>query len=122
MNGVRFDLRGHGLSEGKRQWIESFDDYLDDLQSVFAWCEQQLPQTHTYLHGHSLGGAICLRYAARRPNTLTGLMVNAPAFQVGTGVSRFRQLLAKKPECINAPSVAVGQSRSLGDLTRPRRN
>jgi alpha-beta hydrolase superfamily lysophospholipase len=31
-----FDLRGHGLSTGERVHVESFDEYLDDVEAR-AW-------------------------------------------------------------------------------------
>lgn len=105
------------MSEGKRQWIENFDDYLDDLQAVIDWSQRELPQVPLYLHGHSLGGAICLRYAARRSIPYNGLMINAPAFRVGTGVSAFRQLLAK---CLNSvlPRLSLSANLDMSALSR----
>ncbi|ETX02618.1 MAG: hypothetical protein ETSY1_02915 [Candidatus Entotheonella factor] len=92
---VRFDLRGHGESGGKRQWIESFEDYIDDVQTIFDWIDNHLPAKPVFLHGHSLGGAICLRFTARYQAKLSGLMVNAPAYKIGDGIPAFKIALAK---------------------------
>ena len=114
---VRFDLRGHGLSAGERQWVESFDDYLDDLHAIVTWSEQRPQQIPTYLYGHSLGGAICLRYAAQRPNPLSGLMINAPAFRIGSGVSWLRQLLARSLNAI-LPRLSLSANLDLSAISR----
>lgn len=105
------------MSDGKRQWIESFDDYLDDLYAVICWSERELPQTPTYLHGHSLGGAICLRYVARRSHPIRGLMLNAPAYQIGAGVSAFRQLLARNLNTI-LPRLSLSANLDVTAISR----
>src|SRR5689334_13142830 len=35
-----YDLRGHGLSEGRRGFISRFSDYIDDLQALLAELEK----------------------------------------------------------------------------------
>lgn len=51
---IRFDLRGHGKSEGKRGYIKSFRDYIEDVQTVF----DAHKGTHNVLFGHSMGALI----------------------------------------------------------------
>lgn len=114
---VRFDLRGHGLSGGRRQWVEAFDDYLDDLQAILRWGEQHLPQAPVFLYGHSLGGAICLRFAARRSSVVAGLMVNAPAFQIGAGVSPLRRMLARSLNFF-APRLSLPANLDISAISR----
>lgn len=92
---VRFDLRGHGESEGRPQWIDAFEDYVDDVRAIFDWIDAHLPAKPVFLHGHSLGGAICLRFAARNQHKLSGVMVNAPAYKVGDGVPGYKIVLAR---------------------------
>ena len=44
---VRFDLRGAGRSGGRRQHIEQFTDYVDDVVHVFNWtCSQLQPLSY----------------------------------------------------------------------------
>lgn len=56
-----FDLRGHGHSDGPKVYVDSFSDYLDDLQSMV---ESGLVRTDLswVLYGHSLGGFISASY------------------------------------------------------------
>jgi acylglycerol lipase len=70
-----FDLRGHGLSDGKPIFIERYDDYLTDLQSAILHLEQ--PEPLIFL-GHSLGGQLLLAYAKCGKNPPTGYIVASP--------------------------------------------
>jgi len=85
---VRFDLRGMGESQGRRQWVDSFDDYVQDTLSVLNWTKESLEPLPLFLLGHSLGGAISLHFAAQHANSLKGLILSAPAFKVGKRVPK----------------------------------
>ena len=81
-----FDLRGHGLSGGRRVYVRRWNDYLDDVEvRLTALPEPGLPLV---LFGHSLGATIALDYAcSTRPApdllVLSGLTLDAqvPAWQ-----------------------------------------
>lgn len=92
---VRFDLRGAGKSGGRRQWVERFEDYVSDVNEVFNWCLNERPKIPMFVLGHSLGGLISIYFASLRSEELTGLILSAPAYQVGQGVSALRILAAK---------------------------
>lgn len=68
-----FDLRGHGLSEGPRAYLERFADYLDDLAAVQATLDGAW-----FLLGHSLGGLISLRWCQERTPRPRGLILSDP--------------------------------------------
>lgn len=87
---VRFDFRGCGKSEGERQWIERFGDYVDDAVAIWRWARESRTALPTFLMGHSLGGAIAIHAAPKVADGAAGLVVNAPAFEVGEGVSRVK--------------------------------
>jgi len=92
---VRFDLRGSGESGGERQYIDSFEDYVSDLGSVYRWiCEKSEPLP-LFLIGHSLGGTIALSFAARYSQELAGLLLSSPAFKVGDAVSGLKIAVGK---------------------------
>jgi len=44
-----FDLRGHGKSEGKTVYVESFDDYLNDLDVFLDRVRKKLPGKPVFL-------------------------------------------------------------------------
>ena len=93
---VRFDLRGAGESDGKRQWINSFSDYVEDVTRVFNWVVREHKPLPLFLLGHSLGGGIAAHFAAIHSSRLNGLVLSAPAYKVGdVVVSDFKMILAK---------------------------
>ncbi len=57
------DLRGHGKSAGPRAWINSFEEYLDDVQIYYSTeLQSSRPGKPVFLLGHSMGGLILARY------------------------------------------------------------
>ncbi len=58
---VAFDLPGHGLSDGERVTIASFDRYVTVLDSILSQCSAHLPKPWHGV-GQSTGGAILLNY------------------------------------------------------------
>jgi acylglycerol lipase len=55
-----FDLRGHGLSGGRRVYVRRWDDFLDDVALRLA--EVRRPGRSLVLMGHSMGALIALTY------------------------------------------------------------
>ena len=56
-----YDLRGHGKSEGKRNFIESIYEHVFDLKKYVNHVKEKYPGIQIYLLGHSMGGEIsCL--------------------------------------------------------------
>jgi alpha-beta hydrolase superfamily lysophospholipase len=78
---VAADHHGHGLSSGRRGMIR-FDRAVADLDSVVLSQQAIHPQLPLVLLGHSMGGAIALRYAIAHQERLSGLILSAPLVQV----------------------------------------
>ena len=77
------DHRGHGQSGGLRGHVTSFYQYVDDLHSLVALSRDTLPSgMKIFLLGHSLGGLIALRFAARFPAVIDGVIVSSPALGI----------------------------------------
>lgn len=73
------DLRGHGLSEGQRGHINTWDEYRGDVHAFLDLLEATYPDTPLFLMGHSTGGLIVLEYAIHHPaRRLNGLIASAP--------------------------------------------
>lgn len=74
-----FDLRGNGHSEGRRVYVESFEEYLEDLSRFRAFLESRYGiKKKIILLGHSLGGLIAVRWASRYPEKIKGLILSSP--------------------------------------------
>jgi lysophospholipase len=76
------DLRGFGQSTGKRGHVQSFCEYLDDLDHFVKHIKQTHPHDPVFLLGHSLGGTIAIRYEQERPYRVQGVIVSAPALRL----------------------------------------
>lgn len=64
---VVYDLPGHGLSNGERASIASFDDYVRTFEDVLRVTLPTLPPPYALI-SHSTGGAIALSYLAEHPD------------------------------------------------------
>ena len=71
------DLRGHGVSGGRRGHVDRFAQYLSDFRHVR---EATPDDTPAFVLGHSLGGLIALRLIQTDSATgLRGAILSAPA-------------------------------------------
>ncbi|HET6264741.1 MAG TPA: alpha/beta hydrolase, partial [Usitatibacter sp.] len=68
---LAIDLRGHGKSAAPRDDSYSVAAFAKDLEAVVE--KLQLPRF--VLVGHSLGGAVAIKYAGQHPNRVAGLVV-----------------------------------------------
>ena len=76
------DHRGRGQSEGERWFVETVDQYVDDLASFIQLAKGQEPGLPVFLLGHSAGGVISCMYALEHQAEITGLICESFAFQV----------------------------------------
>ncbi len=82
------DLRGHGRSGGRRQRLEAMSQLLDDLELVVSQARQDHPGRPLFVFGHSFGGLIATYYASDHPEDLAGVILSAPALQLGPEVTK----------------------------------
>jgi alpha-beta hydrolase superfamily lysophospholipase len=75
------DHHGHGRSCGERARI-AFADAVADLDRMVDLAAEEHPGAGMFLLGHSMGGAIALRYAAAHGDRLQGLIVSGPLAEV----------------------------------------
>lgn len=93
------DLRGHGRSEGRRVFMNSFEDYLQDVDSFAAFLEAQNKGFAPFiLLGHSKGGLLAVLWAMRFPEKLKGLILSSPCLG------------------LKVPAVLIGLNRVLRRL------
>jgi alpha-beta hydrolase superfamily lysophospholipase len=91
---VSMDLRGHGCSPGERAYVNEFDEYLLDVDALLAKARELAAGRPVFLMGHSMGGAIALRWVAQRGPQVAGLILSSAALRVGGDVPRLLVLLA----------------------------
>ncbi|MGH3795321.1 MAG: alpha/beta hydrolase [Pseudonocardiaceae bacterium] len=74
---LRFDLRGHGESDG-RQEETTLSAHLNDIRVALAHVREATVANRISLIGASFGGGLCAYYAAKRPIELTRLVLLNP--------------------------------------------
>lgn len=109
------DLRGHGRSGGVETHIESFDDYLNDLDAI--WRSFELEDRPTAILGHSLGGLIAIRFVETRPSVPAALVLSSPLLGLKKAVDR-PTLLAGKIASWLAPRTRFHSRVDPADTTR----
>jgi acylglycerol lipase len=86
------DLRGWGQSQGygRRGFVKSYDEYLEDMR--FAWSEvqQRYPGLPVFVQGESLGGTVALLAQQSGTVQARGLILNAPAVRPNPGIGWVR--------------------------------
>lgn len=90
-----YDHRGFGKSEGRRAFTESFDDFLDDLDTFVASIRSRRPGEEIVVVGHSMGGLIVLRWAALRNPAVAAVISSGAALEAGASISRIKIAAAK---------------------------
>lgn len=76
---LRFDLRGHGESDGRQEEL-TLSMILNDIRVALAALRESTGAAEVSLLGASFGGGICGYYAAKRPDELTRLVLLNPQF------------------------------------------
>jgi len=90
---VRFDLRGHGRSDGQRGHASTYQSLLDDLSMMVRVTQHRFPEIPLILFGHSLGGNIVANWMIRRAAeaaVATGAVLSSPWFTLTRRPSRLK--------------------------------
>jgi acylglycerol lipase len=110
------DHIGHGKSEGKRVYVEQFQDFTKTLKIYFDSIREKQPETPIFLIGHSMGGLIGAAYLLEHQNDLSGAVLTGPAIKIPENISQIAILAGKifsvlMPKLGVAPLVFEGISR-----------
>ncbi len=75
------DMRGHGLSEGKRGHLPAEETILSDIDGYMENARERYSGLPVFLYGHSLGGILVLYYGLMRREGLTGVICTSPGLR-----------------------------------------
>ena len=90
-----YDHRGHGRSEGRRAYVDHFEQYVADLCRFRRHVQAQTPDVPVFLFGHSMGGLASLLYTLDYAPDLEGLLLSAPAIEVNPDLAPFLRHVAE---------------------------
>jgi alpha-beta hydrolase superfamily lysophospholipase len=94
------DYRGHGLSEGERANIGSFDAAAEDIKTCYDWLASEEHDTPVFIFGHSQGTLVTLFFVLKYPQLLRGVMLSATML----GLSKVAKPLAWLASTLNRVS------------------
>jgi alpha-beta hydrolase superfamily lysophospholipase len=82
------DHIGHGKSDGKRVYVERFQDYTKTLKQYFDMIKGWQPGKPVFLIGHSMGGLISTAYLLEHQDELAGAILSGPGIKVPDNISK----------------------------------
>ena len=117
-NVYRYDARGHGKSEGKRGYLEDFQDYLEDLDILVEMVKRDNKGLKTILVGHSMGGLVATAYTAKYPEKVDLLAVSGGATKCPKSATAIKFLpfnIMGKLNYVNKLGNAVCSVKEVGE-------
>ncbi len=75
---VGMDMRGHGLSEGKKGFIPDYEQLMSDIDAFLELINGLYPDKKVVLYGHSLGGGQVLTYLIKKKHHLAAVIATGP--------------------------------------------
>ncbi|MEK4177702.1 alpha/beta hydrolase [Aeribacillus sp. FSL K6-1305] len=112
---VMGDLPGQGNSSSRRGHVQSFDEYIDEVDRWIR--EAQSFQLPLFLLGHSMDGLIAIRTLQRNKIPLNGVILSSPCLGILQKPSKALDLLAKGLN-IFAPRVRFDSGLTVEMATR----
>jgi len=112
---IAADLRGHGRSGGLPTHLDSFEQYLDDLDLI--WSHFGLTAESTATFAHSMGGLVAVRYLQTRPERMQALVLSAPLLALRVRVRLFKRAIGKVCHLV-APGTRFQTVVRSSDITR----
>ncbi|MBD3228201.1 MAG: alpha/beta fold hydrolase [Candidatus Lokiarchaeota archaeon] len=70
------DHRGHGKSSGTRTYVDSFDQYVEDVNTLNKIIRNKHPDIPIFMLGHSMGSIIAIHYVKKYQDNLKGFILS----------------------------------------------
>lgn len=111
------DHVGHGRSEGVRGYVETVDDYVEDVLRHCDDVRSGHPGLPCFLVGHSMGGMIAIRTAMARPQFFKGVVLMGPLIRANAAEATPLKIFLARLVARLLPYVAVATLK-LEHVTR----
>jgi alpha-beta hydrolase superfamily lysophospholipase len=76
------DFRGHGQSDGRRWYVDQFEDYLADLDAFAAHVRAGAGGRKVFVVAHSQGGHVAAHWGLRPGLGVAGFALSSPYFRL----------------------------------------
>ena len=104
------DLRGHGISDGKRGVCRKYELLRGDAEALLDFSAEQFPELPHFLYGHSMGGGLVLNHILNRgPGGLSGIIASAPLIKTAEPLPKVLTFIVKMLKVV-APNVTLDNS------------
>lgn len=87
------DHRGHGQSDGLRNYVSSFSHFVDDLHRLFD-SENLEPETTSML-AHSMGGLMAIRFLQSGSPRINSLCLSSPCLRLSVRIAKLKYAAGK---------------------------
>lgn len=111
------DHVGHGRSEGVRGYIETVDDYVDDVLHHCDDMRLQYPGLPCFIVGHSMGGMIAIKCGMARPEYFAGVVLMGPLIKANSAEATAPKIFLARMVARILPYIAVAKLK-LDHVTR----
>jgi alpha-beta hydrolase superfamily lysophospholipase len=111
-----FDLRGHGRSDGNRWHIESFSDYLEDVDAFLGKVRADANGRKIFVLAHSMGGLIAAQWGLDPGRGIAGFVISQPYLANASAVPAFKVLAGRLAGAV-FPSLPIKTGLESSDLT-----
>ncbi|MBN1439758.1 MAG: lysophospholipase [Anaerolineales bacterium] len=100
------DQIGHGKSEGRREYVQRFEDFSDCFTEYLGMIKQWQPGKPIFLLSHSIGGLIAAYYLLDHQAEFQGAVFSAPVVKVASHVTQTTVFMARALSLL-APTAGV---------------
>lgn len=111
------DYRGFGQSTGRRAYVGSLDEYLDDYDALIEQARRENPGVPVIAYGHSLGGLVVLDHGVTGRSGPVAYISSAPGLVLRLEVPPAKMLMAKVAGRL-MPTLAQDNEIDPGALAR----
>ncbi len=111
------DLRGHGLSQGKKGHTPSYEHLLEDVEDLMKTARVEFIEAPLFLYGHSMGGNIVANFLTNRKTLeLHGAILSSPWLRLAFQPSGFKLKLGRFLRKV-LPSITIPSELDVNGIS-----
>ncbi|TRY72306.1 hypothetical protein TCAL_03424 [Tigriopus californicus] len=103
------DHLGHGLSEGSRGYIQTFDTLVSHVMSHVSRIKMDNQGVPCFIYGHSMGGNVALRAILQNGGFFRGMVLEGPLIKVNDETITFPKFMLAQLANLIVPEFPTEQ-------------